>query len=152
MHHLFWSSVTLTGNETPASAGIREGMFWSSVTLTGNGTMVVPSSATAGTWWISDLPAPMYLMASTFSFPVMALMALSCSGRSSSCSEQRFNTSFACSNVAAVLMLVSSVLGRLPCLWTRVHLSSSQKQNKAVWEGLGASASVVLMAGSPCRS
>ena len=36
----FWSSVTLTGNETPDAQSILRMRFWSSVTLTGNETTV----------------------------------------------------------------------------------------------------------------
>ena len=36
--HKFWSSVTLTGNETDVLLNRAETEFWSSVTLTGNET------------------------------------------------------------------------------------------------------------------
>ena len=47
---------------------------------------------------MSDLPAPVDMTASTSLFPMMALMAISCSGRNPSCPKQRFSTSLACSN------------------------------------------------------
>ena len=36
----FWSSVTLTGNETPVRLISYHDQFWSSVTLTGNETLI----------------------------------------------------------------------------------------------------------------
>lgn len=134
----FWSSVTLTGNETPHAEADVPRWFWGSVALTGNET-IMAAERYGGQLLDRRFTRPGGHDGQHVPLPMMALMAPSCSGRNPSCPKQRFNTSSACSNDAMRWSLRRRRLG--DCLACRYGDASPQikTSTKLHREGVGGS-------------